>query len=348
MNKWSRFNETNNPLIDKYDSKLNNIKISKQDHIHSNKVWDTFKIKDLGIYHDLYLQTDVTLLADVFESFRKMCLEIYELDPVRFVSAPNLAWQACLKITDIELQLLIDVDMLLMFENGIRGGTCQAIVPNINANNKYMNNYVKELVSSYLMYLDANNLYGGAMCRMLPDSEFNFVDPTYFDKEYIKNYDDNYEYGALLEVDIEYSKEIKFKHEDLAFLPEKRKINNVNKLVTTLKNKKRYVVHISALKQALNHGLKLKKVHRVIQFKQNAWLKPYIMKNIKLRMNATNEFEKNFFKLMNNAVFGKTIENVRNYRDVKLVNTYEQMNKHVKEPTFTHQLVFQKIVWLLK
>lgn len=123
MNKCSRFNETNNPLIDKYDSKLNNTKTSKEDHIHLNKVSDTFKIKDLGIYHDLYVQTDVTLLADVFESFRKMCLEIYELDPVRFVSAPSLAWQARLKITDIELELLTDADRLLMFENGIRRGT---------------------------------------------------------------------------------------------------------------------------------------------------------------------------------------------------------------------------------
>ena len=118
------------------------------------------KLKIIGDYHDLYVQSDTLLLADVFENFRNMCLDIYGLDPVYFVSAPGLAWQACLKKTGVELELLADIDMLLMVEEGIRGGICQAIYRYAKANNKYMNNYDKRKITSYLMYLDANNLYG--------------------------------------------------------------------------------------------------------------------------------------------------------------------------------------------
>ena len=122
------------------------------------------------------------------------------------------------------------------------------------------------------------------MCKKLPFKNFNFVDPTYYDEELIMHYDEKEnDYGAILEVDVEYPKEVALKHEDIAFLPERRKINGVEKLVTTLEDKKGYVVHILALKLALNHGLRLKKVHRVIEFKQKSWLKPYIVMNNKHR-----------------------------------------------------------------
>ena len=205
-----------------------------------------------------------------------------------------------------------------MLEKGIRGGICQAIVPFVKANNKYLKNHDKSLPSSSLKYIDANNLYGWATCKKLPYCEFNFVDPSYFDEDFIKNYDeDENDYGFVFEVDIEYREEVALKHEDIAFLAERRKINGVEKLVTTLEDKKRYVVHVLALKQALNHGLKFKKVHRVLKLKQKAWLKPYIEMNSKHRVNAKNNFEKDFFKVMNNSVFGKTMENVRNHRNTK-------------------------------
>ena len=146
--------------------------------------------------------------------------------------------------------------MLLMVEKSIRGGICQAIRPNIKANNKYMTNYNKSITQSYLQYLDVNNLYGSAMCTKLPYSDFCWIYPNAYTEDVIKNFDENDDYGPILEVDIEYPQETKIKHQDLAFLPEKRKINSTTKLVTTLYDKKNYVVHISALKQALNHGLK--------------------------------------------------------------------------------------------
>ena len=144
--------------------------------MHSQKVWEVFEIKNLDEYHDLYVQCDTLLLAGVFENFRDKCIEIYELDPAHFLSAPGLAWQVCLKKTKVELELLTDIDMLLMVEKGTRGGICQAIHRYAKANNKYMKNYDKNIESSYLMYLDANSLYGWAMSQKLPANGFKWVE----------------------------------------------------------------------------------------------------------------------------------------------------------------------------
>ena len=149
-----------------------------------------------------------------------------------------------------------------------------------------------------------------------------------------KKYDENDDYGAILEVDVDYPKHLHKLHSDLPFLPERMKINKVDKLICNVQNKRNYVVHITALKQALDHGLIFKKVHRVIKFKQEAWLKPYTDMNTKLRKEAKNDFEKDFFKLMNNSVFGKTMENVRNHRDIKIVTTNKQRKKFASEPNY--------------
>ena len=196
--------------------------------------------------------------------------------------------------------------MLLMIEKEIRGGICQAIHRYAKVNNKYMKNYDKDITSSYLTYLDANNLYGWAMSQKLLVNGFKWVEKlSRFNERFIKNYNENSDIGYFLEVDIDYPKELFNLHKDLPFLPESKKVNKVEKLICDIEDKKKYVIHIRALKQALNHGLKLKKVHRVIQFIQKDWLKPYIDINTKLRKKAKNDFEKDFFKLMNNSVFRK-------------------------------------------
>ena len=139
---------------------------------------EVFEIKNRGKYHDLYAQSDTLLLADVFENFRNMCLEIYELDPVYFVSAPGLAWQACFNKTKVKLELLTDYDMLLMVEKGIRGEICQATHRYAKANNKYMRNYDKNNESSYIAYLDANTLYGWVMSQILPVNGLKWVEKS--------------------------------------------------------------------------------------------------------------------------------------------------------------------------
>ena len=157
---WGKLSEISLPSKEDFYSNLNMEDIIDIDYRHANNVFKVFKLENLGDYHDLYVQSDTLLLADVFNNFRDMCLKEYELDPAHFLSLPGLAWQACLKKTKIELELLTDYDVLLMVKEGIRGGICHSIHRFTKANNKYMKNYNNNEESSYIQYLDANNLYG--------------------------------------------------------------------------------------------------------------------------------------------------------------------------------------------
>ena len=343
IDSWEKFNETSLSIKEDFYSCLNIEDIEDIDYRHGNHVFNNFKLNNLGDYHDLYVQSDTLLLADVFENFRDMCLKEYELDPAHFLSLPGLAWQACLKKTNIELELLTDYDMLLMVEEGTRGGICHSIQRYAKANNKYMKSYNNNEESSYIQYLDVNNFYGWAMSKKLPANGFKWIDTSetsnktaehVINEDFIKNYNENDTKGYILEVDVEYPKRLHELHSDLPFLSERMEVNKCKKLVCNLFNKKKYVAHINTLKQALNHGLKLEKIHRVIEFNQEAWLKPYIDMNTELRKEAKNDFEKDLFKLMNNSVFGKTMENIRKHRDIKLVATDKKRSKLVSEPNY--------------
>ena len=273
------------------------------------------------------MQSDTLLLADVFENFRNVCIKVYELDPAHFLSLPGLAWQACLKKTNVKLELLTDNDMLLMVEEGIRGGIYHSIHRYAKANNKYMKKYNKNEESSYIQYLDANNLNGWAISQKLPVNDFKWMNNvSKINEKFIKNYDEDSDEGYIFEVDVNYPKRLHDLHSDLPFLPERMKIDKCKKLVCNLQDKKRYVLHIRSLKQALDYGLKLEKIHRVIEFN--------IDMNTELRKIAKNDFEKDFFKLVNNAVFGNTMENIRKHRDIKLVTTDKKRSKLVSEPNY--------------
>ena len=332
MDSWDRFEETTLPPASSFYSKLNMSGVSDQDYEHGCKVWRDFDIANLGEYHDLYLRTDVILLANVFEAFRKVCLDNYGLDPAHFYTAPGLAWKACQKKTGIRLKLLLDPDMLLMFERGIRGGITQSVHRWAQANNPYMGSeYDPSKPTRYLQYLDAKNLYGWAMSQPLPTGGFHWVDVHPDEIEEQVNRGDK---GYLLEADIAYPRELHNYHNNLPFMCGRTNINGVEKLVPNLYYKKRYVIHIRALDQALTHGLVLEKIHRAIEFNQLAWMKEYIDFNTKLRTEAKNDFEKDFYKLTNNAVFGKTMENIRKHRDIKLVNNKEAYLSAVMKPNF--------------
>ena len=346
MDTWQRFDETSLPDKEAFYSNLNMEDITDVDYMHGKKVFGYVINKNLDDYHDLHVQGDTLLLADVFENFSNTCITVYELDPAHFLFALGLAWQACLKKTDVKLELLTDVDMLLMVEKGIRGEICHAIYRYAKVNNKYMKNYNKDKEESFLQYLDANSLYGWAMSQKLPVSGFKWEkDMSKFTKEFIKNYDEDSNKGYILEVNVKYNKRLHDLHSDLPFSPKRMKIDKCKKLVCNLYNKKNYAVHIRSLKQGLNHELILEKVHRVIQFNQEAWLKSYIDMNTELRKKAKNDFEKDFFKLMNNAVFGKTMENMRKHRDIKLVKTDRRRNQLVSEPNYHAIKRFSKKIW---
>ena len=298
MRSWKNFKEPIPLNKECYYSETNNTNITDDDLEHVKQVCNAFFITNLGEYHDLYVSLDVALLPDVFENFRDAAINVDKLDPAYYLSAPGLSWQSCLKKTGVALELLTDVNMLLFFEKGIRGGMCNAICKYVKANNKYMKNYDNTKESKYLMYVDPNNLYGWDMSKKLPIDNFKWeTDLSMFTSDFIKNYHEKSDIGYLFYVDIANPKELYELHKDVPFLPDRMEVNKFNKLIASALDKNNYVIHIYALKQALNHGLILKKVHAVISFNHAAWLKPYIDMNTELRTNPKNDFEKDYFKL---------------------------------------------------
>lgn len=307
VDSWEKLDDLSLPPMKAFYSTLIDSPISDDDYNFAKKVWQKFNIKNLAEYSDLYLKTDVLLLADVFENFRVTCRDIYKLDPANYYTAPGLSFDAMLRYTKVQLELLTDVDMLMFVERGIRGGISQCSKRYVHANNKYMDDYNENEKSSYLMYLDANNLYGHSMMQHLPHNNFQWSEIS-FDQEKILNLPDDGEIGYVFEVDLDYPPNLHDLHNEYPFCAENMHVpgtKNVKKLLLTLFDKKNYVIHYRMLKLALQHGLILKKVHRVLQFNQTAWLKPYIMLNTEKRTLATNDFEKNFYKLLCNAIFGK-------------------------------------------
>ena len=335
MDTLERLKETKLPPKEAFYSKLNNEDIIDEDYAHAQKVWRMFKMGHFQDYHNLYNKTDVLLLADVFESFRNICIKNYELDPAHYYTAPGLAWDAALKITEVELELLKDIDMLLMVEKGIRGGVSMISKRYGAANHKYMGDkFNSSEPSKYLTYLDANNLHGAAMSMKLPTHGFKWMN-----KYELNNWEN---YSCILEVDLEYPKELHDLHNDYPLPPERIMCENkVEKLIPNLRDKEKCVIHYKNLQQYLDLGLELTCIHRGIKFEESEWLKPYINKNTKLRAKKGNsEFEKDFFKLMNNSVFGKTMENIRKRVNINLVNDREKAKKLTAKPNFKHLNIF--------
>ena len=193
--------------------------------IQAKRLCKNFEIRNLREYHDLYVQRDTLLLADIFENFRNMCLKIYEPDLAKYLSAPGLAWQAALKKVKVKLDLLTGIDMLLMVKKGIRGGICHSIYQYAKANNKYMKDYDKNKESSYIKYWDVTSLYGWAMSQKLPVNNFEWIkDTSQFNEDFMKNYNEESDEGYFLEVDVQYLEKLQELHNDLPFLPEIMKI----------------------------------------------------------------------------------------------------------------------------
>ena len=301
-----------------------------------------------------YFIGDVLLLADVFEAFRDVSLGNYDLDPAHYVSSPQLSWDAMLHITDCELTLINDKAMYSMIDGGLRGGVSMISQRYSKANNKYMGSrYDPSQPSKYIMYWDANNLYGWAMSQPMPCGDFSWVDEDEFKQINWKEQSTNQSYGYFIECDLDYPQAIHNRHNDYPLAPERFAIDykylsetqvalrrnysmakssgNV-KLVPNLLSKQKYMVHYLNLKFYLQHGMVLVKVHRVIRFRQAPWLASYIQKNQDLRAAARTDFEKDFFKLMNNAVYGKTCENIKKRTDIRLLIDEKKAQKLVQKP----------------
>lgn len=345
VDSWGKLKETCLPPKDAFYNRLSDSNISDDDYKFAMSVWQTFNIKTLGDYSDLYLQTDILLLADVFENFRDSCLHLYGLDPAHYYTAPGFSWDAMLKYTKVNIELLTDIEMLLFVEKGIRGGISQCSKRYAKANNKYLPDYDVMKPSSYIMYLDVNNLYGHAMMNSLPLNGFKWCDTA--DLAETINTPDDSPIGYILEVDLHYPKELHGKHKDYPLCAETRSApySKHKKLLLTLYDKEKYVIHYKMLKMVLLQGLKVTCIHRILQFNQSAWLAPYIAFNTEQRTKATNEFEKNLYKLMSNAVYGKTMENLRKRVDINLKTEWEGRygaRALISHPTFKRRTIFDE------
>ena len=356
----AKLQEQQLPRQEDFYSLLTEQHISDEDYTHAQKVWETFNCQTLGDYHDLYLKSDVLLLADVFENFRDVCMDNYKLDPAHYYTAPGLAWDAMLRLTGVELDLITDIDMYQMVEQGIRGGISMISNKYAKANNPYVPEYDEDTPHSYIMYLDANNLYGWAMSQSLPRGSFEWVEDV--DSLNVMTIPDDGDKGYILEVDLEYPDHIHDQHSDYPLAPERKTIpihelspysqelreelgmkgKPSKKLVPNLNHKTKYVIHYRNLKLYLSLGMKLTKIHRAISFTQSKWLATYIDFNTQKRKEAKNAFEKDFYKLMNNAVFGKTMENVRKRIRVELVHVEKRFRKVVSKPSFHRFKIFNE------
>ena len=223
MDSFEKFDQMELPTKEQFYSTLNDQHITNDEYNHVRKVWKAFNIKTMGEYHDLYLKSDVFLLAGVFESFRKTCLQYYKLDPCHYFTSPGLSWNAMLKMINIKLELMTDVDMFQLIEKGMRGGVSYIANRHGKANNKYMNKYDEKAPSKYIKYLDANNLYGWAMSQYLPTGNFKWMSDKEIKQTDLRKYKADGQKGLIPEVDLDYPQELHDLHNDYPVCPEKVK-----------------------------------------------------------------------------------------------------------------------------
>ena len=309
-----------------------------------------FNIKNMGNYHNHYLKKAILLFIIYYEKFISTCKKYYEVDPCHYFSSPGLSWDAMLKMTGIELERISNIDKYLFIKKGRRGEISYIAKRYTKVNNKNMIDYSPEEPSTFITYLDKNNLYGWPISEYLPHEKFEWVKNV--DELDVMSINKKSDVGYFLEVDLEYPNELHELHNDYPLAPEKLavsnnmlfeycqkiadeydiKVGNIKKLIPNLHNKTKYVLHYRNLQLYLSLGMKLTKIDGALQFKQSDWMKRYIDFNTEKRKNATNDFDKDFFTLMINSIYGKTIENLRKRINVILVNNarlfkiYEQTN----------------------
>lgn len=346
-------NETQLPPITAFISKLKHGEgISETEYAHAQRMWDTFEMKTMKDYLQVYCILDTLLLADAFEEFRTLCLETFGLDPCHFHTAPSLSWAAALLESKVKLEVIRSPQMLEFLNQAMKGGYSAVHHQFARANQPDMEDYDPLQPISSIITFDANNLYGYAMSQFLPHGDFVWSEQEYTE-EMIKNWPVDGERSAFLEVDLTYPPHLHDSHNDLPCAPENITVGPEHlsayqqdmaanlelslggeKLVTQLTDKTKYVLHMENLKQYLALGLVLKKVHRVLEFQQSPWLASYIRKCTQGRRQAKFKFLKDLFKLMVNAVYGKTVENVLNYRDILICLGKDKFNSLVSSPLF--------------
>ena len=373
IDSLERLSETKLPSINHFCGGLNDDElISTDKYKYACDVWEKLSCQTLWDYTSFYQKVDIVGLADVFEKFRTDYLSSYGLDPVFFYSLPGFAWAAMLKRSQVNLEQMTDYDMFCFYEQSIRGGLTQVTQHYAKADNIYTNpeeHSSPNDLSRYLLLLDANSLYAWAMTQPLPYDGLEWLDenevPLIFPPDLSKWPDFFGEWGYTLEVDLDYPKEIQdltesyplapgqesVDMEDYSVLmldlfvaanPEKRKIQSERKLVSTHRNKRNYIVHYRVLHFYLSMGLTLVGIHSVVKFKQRPFMREYINYNISERGKySADKSKSDYYKKLNNAVFGKTQEQQRKHINFVLEYKEEKQLKLVGSPLYKGSYVFQ-------
>lgn len=327
-------------------SSLSEDTISDESYAFAKKVWKIFRCKSLLDYTEIYCQIDTLLLAEIFQKFRKDMIYFSGLDPARYVSLPAFSFDSMLKLTKCHLELPTKINIVQFIESGIRGG-----LSFINTRHLKISNSKEKI-----FYIDANNLYGLAQMSKLPTGNLKFISEKKFSQINWCSIDTEKNIGYILEVDLLYPSNLHDLHCNFPLAPESTEINYENlspyckkkykeccngskkfkdtKLLNTFHPRLNYVVHFKNLKLYLNLGMKLKKIHRVLSFKQQNFIKPFIETCTNARQKSKTAFEQNQYKLVANSTYGKTIQNVRNYLNVKLHQNEKQVLKATSNPTF--------------
>ncbi|XP_021963595.1 uncharacterized protein LOC110859040 [Folsomia candida] len=363
MQSPANFEENQLPPIKEFYNDLNDQPLDQKVYDHAKQVCESFDVQNLGDWHNLYVLLDVTLLADCMERSREILWDSYNLDLANYFSLPMIAYDACCKMGKAKLDY-VDVTMHCWFETALRGGVCGVGgIRAAQANNKYMGEkYDETKTDSYISFLDINNLYGSAMCSALPEKDYKWLTEYELSRvranpnAFVNSLQDDAETGYFFEVNLEIPPEIHNKLNDYPPAPTKRCVNKDElaphqhqqmqdfqvpesmfknaKLVADLLPKQHYVTHYRNLKMYIKFGLVITQVHRAVKFTQRAWMKPFILSNTEMRKKAITDFEKDFFKLLNNSSFGKTIEQKRKRTSISLVTTERQLRKIVNKPTY--------------
>ena len=371
FDSFDRLSERSLPPRDAFRSSITGDDISVEDYERAKSAWDLLQCHTFGDYMLAYLKRDIYQLADVFEKFRTLCLNEDGLDPVYYVTLPGMTWDSAFKFTEVEVDLLSTVEMYEFMEKGIRGGMTFINEHHLKANNaRVPNTFNPTKQSCDLLYVDANNLYGHALSQRLPRSNFRWLSDKEISQLDISTFDFSQDEGLILEVDLSYPTDVQDRTEDLPFAPEKLVVDQgmftplmvkqwshlmtlrygkadktyrgCSKLLLTHYNRENYVVHGQLLQFYLKHGMQLTKIHRAIRFQQSAIFEPYISYNSMKRQKAKNPFEKDFYKLKNNALFGKTMENVRGHINFRLCNTEEKLITLASRPEFLRSTIFNE------
>jgi hypothetical protein len=360
-----KLNETNLPPKECFFSKLNNLEVSDDDYAFAKTVWDKFNVANLGGYLDIYLKSDICLLADVFQKFRNALYTNFRLEALHYVSLPSFAWSAMLKMSGVNIELISDCDQYKLFDSMKRGGMVNVPCRFAKAENKYTRSSVQpiepaqhanqvgdaNLDDSFVAYYDIVNSYGASLSEPLPLSDFRWLSESEMESINLLDIADDAEVGYIIQCDFDYPRELHDSHNCLPLAPHRIKLtknilspfiqdNHQHtpsvKLMNTLYPKKNYAVHYRTYKFYVKHGLKVEKIHRILSFKQAPYIKPFIQLNTELRNKADSKFKKDICKRTINSTYGRSIMNKLKRVTYKLATNPTSLNKIIASNFIKH------------